>query len=366
MSKTLAEVMKDFNKNAKSDIMTVGVPDIHYDRIPFSSPQLNYMTYGGLPRNTLIEFSGSDSSGKSSLALDVVKNAQALFQKEHEIQIEKLEQETSKKATTQLEELRARGEKKVLYVDAENTLYPEWVEKFGVDQESLIVVQPESHSADDLFQLVRETIQTGEIGLVVFDSFGAVHSEQQFNKEIGEQTYGGIAKALTTFSKFLIQDCKKYSCTFIGLNQLRADLGNPYGGTTTVGGKGWSHDCVLKLALRQDATINEKGGEEPKSFAFPFGQISKVTFSKNKRTSKERGMQRFSISFNGGVDYVRDTILFAIDHGIIEQTGAWFTYVDKETGEIITKSQGFSNLKLFFSQDSENFARLQKEVGEII
>lgn len=366
MSRTLEEVMKDFNKKAKADIMTVGLPDVHYDRIPFSSPQLNYMTYGGLPRNSLIEFSGSDSSGKSSLALDVVKNAQKLFEREHIEQLERLQGQTTKNATARYEELLARGEKKVLYVDAENTLVGDWVDKFDIDVDKLIVVKPEDHSADELFQLVREVIQTGEIGLAVFDSFGAVHSEQQFNKEVGEQTFGGIARALTTFSKFMIQDCKKYNCTFIGLNQLRENLTSPYGGTLTVGGRGWSHNCVIKLALRHDANIDEKGAEVAKSYAFPHGQITKVTFSKNKLTSKERGMQRFTISSEDGIDYIRDTIIFAVDNGLIEQSGAWYTYVDKDSGEILTKQQGFTNLKLFFSQDSEIFDQLVDEVNQIV
>lgn len=364
--KNLNEVMQEFNKKAKGDIMTVGIPEVHYDRIPFSSPQLNYMTYGGLPRNSLVEFSGSDSSGKSSLALDVVKNAQKLFSREFEDKVRELSTSTNSKDIAKLEGLQAIGEKKVLYVDAENTLIDDWVNKFDIDVSKLIVVRPEYHSADELFQLVREAIQTGEIGLAIFDSFGAVHSEQQFNKEVGEQTFGGIARALTTFSKFLIQDCKKYNCTFIGLNQLRENLSSPYGGTLTIGGRGWSHNCVIKLALRHDANIDEKGAEVPKSYAFPHGQITKITFSKNKLTSKDRGMQRFTISSDVGIDHVRDTVDFAVDHNIINKSGAWFTYVDKETGEIIIKAQGFANLKLFFLENSEMYDKLKKETEVII
>ncbi len=340
---TLEEKIREFNKKAKSEILRIGFPEEQITRIPFSSPSLNYITHGGIPRNRLVEFSGEENSGKSTLSLDIIANAQRLF----------------------AEEAGEDGEpKKVLLVDAENSHTTEWLESFGINADELLLAQPEDSSAEDLFQMTRELIQTGEIGLVVFDSFGVVHSDQAFSKTIGEKTYGGIAQPLTTFSKFLIQDCKKYDCTFIGINQIRENLASPYGGKKTVGGLGWGFNCTLRLEISKDAYIDDKGNEVAKSYAYPIGQISKVFIKKSKGFSPNRRLGRFSVNFGEGIDVIRDTIETGIFTNQIEKSGSWLTVIDSDTGEIVTKEQGFSKLKLFFSENTEIFENFHEQVNK--
>lgn len=338
---SLEEKIKEFNKKAKTDILQMGFPEETTAKIPFSSPSLNYITHGGIPRNRLTELSGEENSGKSTLSLDIIANAQRLF----------------------AEEAGEEKPKKVLLIDAENSHTSDWLESFGINPEELLIAQPEDSSAEDLFQMTRELIQTGEIGLVVFDSFGVIHSDQAFSKTIGEKTYGGIAQALTTFSKFLIQDCKKYDCTFVGINQNREDIGNPYGGKKTVGGLGWGFNCTLRLEIRKDAFIDEKGNEVSKSYAFPTGQISKVTIRKSKGFSPNRRLGRFSVSFSGGIDIIRDTVDAGLSTNQVEKAGSWLTVIDRDTGEIVTKEQGFSKLKLFFSENKEIFENFHEQVN---
>ena len=125
MSK-IDEIMKDFNKKNKEDIVHFGLSEYEYERIPFTSPRLTYMTFGGLPIGKLIEFYGEEHGGKTTTALDVVANYQIMD-----------------------------NARKVLWVDCENTFDAVWAHKLEVDVESMIMLQPTNQGAEDIFQFIR-------------------------------------------------------------------------------------------------------------------------------------------------------------------------------------------------------------------
>ena len=151
MSK-VEELMKDMNKKYKDTILTKGLAKYEYDRIPFTSPRLNYMTYGGIPTGKLIEFYGENHGGKTTTALDIVANYQNM-----------------------------EGAKGVLYADVENTLDRVWGRKLGVDfdRDDFFLLQPKGQGAEAIFDIILELLETGEIGLVIIDSLGAMMSNDR-------------------------------------------------------------------------------------------------------------------------------------------------------------------------------------------
>lgn len=330
MSK-VEELIKDINKQYKDTILTKGLAKYDYERIPFTSPRLNYMTFGGLPIGKLIEFYGENHGGKTTTALDIVANYQHLED--------------------------AKG---VLYADAENTLDVVWGRKLGVDfdADNFYLLQPKGQGAETIFQMILQLMETGEIGLVVIDSLGALMSNQAFDKTIEEKTYGGIAMALTNFSKKAEMLCNKFDCTVIGINQLRADMNSMYGGTTTPGGEAWKFLCSVRLEFRMGKYIDENGNDLTRSAENPAGNYVLVTMKKNKTCPPTRRTGFYTISYANGIDYLKDLVEVAIKYGLIEKAGAWFSIIDSVTGEQIVKLQGQPKVYEYLS-DEEHIETLK-------
>lgn len=355
-------LVKEINKEFKEDIASRGIPQRHFERIPFSSPTINYMTYGGIPRGRIIEFAGEENGGKTTTALDVVANAQKLFEKEYNEEYEMLSREDrklSKEEITRLNYLKERGIKKVVYCDCENTLDVEWAEKLGVNTNDMILLKPMSQSAEQIFEMLIQMIETDEVGLVVIDSLGVMISQQAYEKDMTEKTYGGIASALTLFSKKAEMLCTKYDCTLIGINQVREDMAG-FGRVITTGGKGWKHNCSLRLIFRKGDYVDDKGNSMKRSCTNPVGNLVEVAIEKTKVCKPDRRNGYYTLNYTYGVDAVSDAVDLACYYDIIQKAGAWFSVVDTETGEIIQdgdkelKFQGKPAL-LEYIRDDENF-----------
>lgn len=337
---TLEEVMKTVNKDFKSDVCKMGLQFPDVPRIPFSSPRLNYMTYGGIPTARIIEFSGEEGGGKTTTALDLVSHAQKLF-----------------------------PSKKVLYIDVERTLDAEWAEKLGVDIDSLVLLSPEEQSAEDIFEACLKLVRTGEISLAVLDSLAAMVSDQAYSKTMHDRTYGGISMALTLFSKQLIPLCAKTGCTFIGINQIRDDMNSTYGGTTTTGGRAWRHNCSVRMEFRKSDYIDEKGASLARSCENPVGHLVKALLVKSKVCKLDRKVSFYTLKYLQGIDFVSDIIELAIKEDIIHVAGAWYSLIDKDTGEILQSSdgnylkfQGKSKLHDFLSNNNDELERIHSQL----
>ncbi len=329
------EIMKNFNKTWKEELVHTGVATYDYERIPFTSPRLNYMTFGGVPVGKLVEFYGEEHGGKTTTALDVVANYQQVY------------------------------DRKVLYVDAENTLDTVWATKLGVDLDQLIILNPTSQGAEDIFQFILDMIDTNEIGLVIIDSLGVMVSNQAMEKTVDQKTYGGIAMALTNFSKKAEGLCMRNNCTVIGINQMRDDMNSMYGGTTTTGGKAWKHNTVLRLEFRRGKFIDSKGNELTRSAENPVGNIVNVALIKSKVCPPTRRTGFYTLRYDTGIDYLNDLIEVAIKYGIIKKSGAWFEIIDTETGEVISdKVQGQANVYALLENDEELLAKVEQLVDK--
>jgi recombination protein RecA len=332
-------LVKQINKQAKEDIASRGIPTRHFQKIPFSSPMVNYMTYGGVPRGRIIEFAGEENGGKTTTALDIVANAQKLFDKEYENELESLQlddgsKNLSKEQQTRLNYLHDRGVKKVVYCDCENTLDVEWAEKLGVDTDDIILLKPMSQTAEQIFEMLLQMIETDEVGLVVLDSLGVMLSAQAYEKTMEEKTYGGIAAPLTLFSKKAELLCTKYDCTLIGINQMREDMSG-FGRFTTTGGKGWKHNCSLRLAFRKGDYIDENNNSIKRSSTSPAGNLIEIAIEKTKVCKPDRRNGYYTLNYTNGVDIISDTVELATYYDIIQKGGSWYSIIDTETGEIM-------------------------------
>lgn len=331
---SLDEVIKRINKDAGADIVGYGIPKRDYTRIPFTSPRMNYCTYGGIPTGRLVEFFGEEHGGKTSSALDIVANYQRM----------------------QLEE---EHPKKVAYFDSEITLDVEWAAKLGVDVDDLILLQPEEQSAEDILQDILDMMSTGEVGLVILDSIAAMVSAQAMDKTVADKTYAGISAPLTTFGNKAVMLCKRYNCTVIGINQIRDDLGAMWGGAIkTPGGRGWKHLCSVRMQFTRGSFIDEKGNEIKRSSESPAGNKVLMTMVKNKTCPSNRRGGYYTLDYANGIDYLTDLLEVALKYNLIDQHGAWFSIINPDTGEILAdKIQGMANVRDFF-MDEENEAVL--------
>lgn len=342
MSK-LDKLCSDFNKSAGANIAQMGLKEYDVQKIPFSSPRANYCTYGGVPRGRLVEFYGAEGGGKTTSALDICANAQKIFEEEN-----------------------PDNPQVVLFIDAENTLDSDWATKLGVDCDKMYIVKPEAQSAEDLFQFVLDAIETGEVGLVVFDSLGVLVSQQAYDKDIAEKTYGGISMPLTLFSKKAEQLCKKTNCLVIGINQIRDNLASTYGGTVTCGGRAWRHNCSLRIEFRRGDFFDEKGNRVNQSCENPAGNLVQLAIIKSKVFANNRKVGSVSLNYLEGIDYISDTIDVATKIGLIVQGGAWYTIVNPETGEQITKLQGKPAVMAFLKENKDIFNMITKAINEYI
>lgn len=323
----LDDVIRDLNKKSKEEIVTVGLPTYEFKRIPFTSPRMNYCTFGGIPVGKITEFFGEEHGGKTTTALDIIANYQ-----------------------------QSEDERKVLYIDAENTLDVEWARKLGVDVDNMIVFKPTSQSAEEIFQFILDAIDTGEIGLWVLDSIGVLASAQELDKTMEEKTYAGISGPLTVFGRKVEMLMHRHQCTGIGINQIRDDLGAMWAGAVkTPGGKGWKHYCSCRMQFSKGKYIDEDGNDLNSKAESPAGNYVLMSLVKAKFCPPTRRTGFYTLNYEYGVDYLKDLVEVAIKYGVISKSGAWFSIIDMETGELLSKLQGMSNVyKYLENPDNES------------
>lgn len=336
----LDNLLKDINKQYKDNIAFNGLERKDFVRIPFSSPRMNYITYGGIARNTITELSGEESSGKTTTALDLIKNAQKIFEQEDE-------------------------GKRIVYIDAENTLDEEWASKLGVDISQLILIRPQDQTTEQILDIAEKVIETKEVGLVVIDSIAVMVPQQVYDESYEKKSYGGNSLPLTRFVSKIVPMLRKFDCTLIIINQVRQDLDNPYNEFKTTGGQALKHQCSLRLAFRQGKKLDDKGNEVNNSFENPSGHKVICHVLKTKICRPDRKLGFYTLNYLEGIDWVTDLIDVAMKYSFISQGGAWY-YINDENGEVTEKFQGKLKLIERIKSDTEFTNNLLKLVNEQI
>ena len=320
---TLDQALGDINKKWGDSVVHKGTSVGDYKSIPFTSPRLNYITHGGLPMGRLIEFNGEEHSGKTTSALDIVANYQVM-----------------------------EGAKSVLWIDTEYSLDEVWATKLGVDVDDMLIMNPDTQGAESIFDDTLKIMGTGEVGLVVIDSFGTMQSDKAYDESVADKNYGGISQGLTAFAKKAIVQCRMNDCTVIGINQLREKLNSTYGGTTTVGGRGWKHDISVCLSFRKGYSFDEKYNKVSKDMENPYGNIVDVAMTKNRTCPPNRRNGFYTLRYDIGIDYLYDLTQVLLKYGMIEPSGSWFSLKDVETGDEVKKLQGLPNVSKFLGDEA--------------
>lgn len=357
MSK-LDSLIKEINKEYKETIAFNGndASLMKYELVPFSSPRLNYMLYGGLPMGRMIEFAGAEKSGKTTTALDMAKNCQIKFEKEYE--------EAKAKAKQTLKDAEP-VKRRVCFVDSENTFDVEWATKLGVNVEELILIKPQEQYAEQIFDIMKAVVETGEVGLLVLDSVAQLVSKQASEGDMEQKTYGGIAMSLTKFCNIVVPLLGKYNCMCIMINQVREDLSNPYNQFVTPGGRGFKHNCSVRLMFQQGDFLDVNYKKLNRGCENPAGNLVNVRIEKSKVCRSDRRLGFYTLNYIEGIDYINDMIDVLLQMGGIVQSGSYFTLCDIETGEVFTdedgkeiKYQGRSNLYQFLKENPEFYEML--------
>lgn len=326
-------LIAEVNKKYKTDIIRKASDLKGIEFIPYTSPMMNYLTRGGVPVGRIIELVGLPQSGKTTTALDIISN----FQKKY-------------------------TDKYCVYLDAENTIDKEWGETLGVDWSKVILIQPESEYGEKLLDMLLDYIRSGKIGLAVLDSAPFIIPKAVQEKGLDEKSYGGNSALMKSFCDKAVPLCKKVECTFLLINQLRENIGNPYKPFKIPCGTAIAHACSQILWFTKGSLLDEKYKEVSSGYANPSGNLVSVKVEKNKVTKNDRRLQTYTLNYSTGVDEIKDTLDLAIMLGIISQAGAWYKATLKDGKE--QKMQGFNGVQEFYYNDLEELEYLRKQVYE--
>ena len=351
---SLTEILKGIQKKQSKNVVTMGVEDLTaYGTLSMGSPGLDFCLYNSFPERKIIELSGAEGSGKTTLAFLICSG----FQKK---EIKK----------------NPDNPRKILYVDLECSVEPSWAAKAGYDMNSnavqTICYRPEDQPAESVLTDVINIIKTGEVGMVVIDSLNMLVGQQTHDEGLEKKSMGGIAYVLGDFVKRVTSLLIKYDCTLIGIQQLRDGL-NPYGpAEVTSGGRGWKHGCSVRLKVKKGKFFDEDGNELSSNAESPAGYIMEVAVLKTKVCKWDRKLGRTCVNFSRGVDILQDTIDVATYFGLIDNpaTGT-FVVMNPDTGDVMLDEQGNpikvrgkKNLKPYFESHLDVWHKLYDKVYE--
>jgi recombination protein RecA len=275
---------------------------------------------GGMPRGRVVEIFGPESSGKTTLALQVIAEAQ-----------------------------RAGG--MAAFVDAEHALDAQYAQKLGVDLEDLLVSQPDH--GEQALEIVEMLIRSGGVDVVVVDSVAALVPKAEIEGEMGEAQMGLQARLMSQALRKLTGVVAKSKTTLIFINQLREKIGVMFGNPeTTTGGRALKFYASVRIDIRRIASI--KDGDQV------IGGRTRVKVVKNKVAPPFREAE-FDVMYGEGISREGDLLDLAVDKRIIEKSGAWFNYAGERLG------QGRENAKQFLKENPEIRQaiedRVRKELG---
>lgn len=351
---SVAEILKDVNKRFGEKAMTVGVEDLtSYGTLSLGSPGLDFCLYNSFPERRIVEFSGAEGSGKTTTCYLVAASYQ---RKERE-----------------RNPSNPRG---ILFVDLECGGDPEWAIKMGYDMNATDVktyrMTGSDMPAEDIFDIIVNSLKTGEIGLIIIDSLNMLVPLQVFGESFEKKDMGGIAKPLGDFVRRIKGLLVKFNCTLIGINQLRENIGGYGNPITTSGGRAWKHGCDVRMMFKKGSFFDDEGNELKSTAESPAGYIMEAAVLKTKVCKWDRKLGRMYVNYDTGVDIIQDTIETAIYFNLIDnQTQGWFKIIDLETGEIMTdaegnlvKIKGKRNVKPYFKEHPELWKKLYDAVYE--
>lgn len=316
--KALDQAFKQIEKKyGKGSIMKMGeAPRVSIEAIPTGAVNLDIaLGIGGLPRGRVIEIYGPESSGKTTLALHVIAEAQKL------------------------------GDT-CAFVDAEHALDAEYAGNLGVNIDDLILSQPDTGEAG--LDIAESLVRSGAVGLIVIDSVAALVPKAEIEGEMGDSHMGLQARLMSQALRRLTGIISKSNTTVIFINQLREKIGVMFGNPeTTTGGRALKFYSSVRLDIRRIKTITEGDNS--------IGSRTRVKIVKNKVAPPFKIVE-FDIMYGKGISKAGVLLDTAVDLEIIDKAGSWYSYGDEKLG------QGRENVKAMLEENAE----LAKDIDEKI
>lgn len=373
-----AEIIERKKKEWNSEGLMDGARAERGPKIPFSSPLMNWATYGGIPRNRISEFMGDPGGGKSTTAVDICKNAAIIFKKEFDDKVNIVREKIAKnnrKAEAELEDLLEQGPRNVLYMDLENAFDGPWSETLGIDanNKGFQIMQPPDVVAEDVLQTVEEIINTGEVGLIVLDSVPSLVPRAELEKKYGERTVAALAGLLTIFTRKIVPQLTRYNTTLLMINQTRDNQDNPYE-IKTPGGRALKYYSSLRIFFRVGYPVDFLGNDLPMKTDNPSGYKINAKILKQKTAPWNRKEATYYLMCDKGIVPLFDYTQLAVNrYGVIKKQGGWFTITDPLTGEILVndknqtvKMNGLAKVYQFLQDTPEYYKKLQSFILEDI
>ena len=310
----ISQIERQFGKGA---IMKLGERGAHgMAVIPTSSLQVDYaLGVGGVPRGRVIEIFGPESSGKTTLALHVVAQAQ-------------------------------KSGGFAAFVDAEHALDPEYARKLGVDVDNLMVSQPDS--GEQALEITEILIRSSALDVVVVDSVAALVPKAELDGEMGDSHVGLHARLMSQALRKLTAVVAKSKTSLVFINQIREKIGVMFGSPeTTTGGRALKFYSTMRLDIRRIGAI--KIGDET------IGNRTRLRVVKNKVAPPFRTAE-FDILYGEGISREGDLIELGVAQKIIDKTGAWYSYGDIRLG------QGRENTRLFLRDNGDLAGEIEQKI----
>ena len=314
----MAAITKGFGAGL---IMKLGEKSsMNVESIPTGSINLDIaLGIGGVPKGRIIEVYGAESSGKTTLALHIIAEAQ-------------------KQGGT------------VAFIDAEHALDPVYAKALGVDIDELLISQPDY--GEQALEIADTLVRSGAIDLIVIDSVAALVPKAEIDGEMSDQQMGLQARLMSKGLRKLTGNLNKYKTTMIFINQIREKIGVTYGPTTTTtGGKALKFYSSVRLEVKKMGTV--KQGDDPIGSEV----IVKVTKNKVAPPFKEAA---FEILYGKGISRIGEIIDAAVARDVIVKAGSWFSFRDQSIG------QGKEKVRAELETNPELLAQVEKDLKEAI
>lgn len=310
----MEQIEKQFGKGA---IMRLGENvGMNVEAIHTGSLTLDLaLGIGGIPKGRIVEIYGPESSGKTTVALHCVAEAQ-----------------------------KAGGT--AAFIDVEHALDPVYAAKLGVDIDSLLVSQPDS--GEQALEIAEALVRSGAIDIIVIDSVAALVTKAGIEGDMGDSHVGQLARLMSQALRKLTGALAKTDCAAIFINQLREKIGVVYGNPeTTTGGRALKFYASVRIDVRK--------GEQLKDGSEIIGARTKAKIVKNKVAPPFKTAE-FDIMYGTGISHVGELVDVGVETGVIKKSGAWFYYGETRLG------QGRDNVKKLFSENKELAAEIEEKI----
>lgn len=319
----LEAAMKNIKKKfGDGAVMRLGEnSSLKVDSISTGSLTLDIATgIGGLPRGRIIEIYGPESSGKTTLALHCISEAQKLG-----------------------------GD--AAFVDAEHALDPVYAANLGVDVDSLIVSQPDF--GEQALEITEQLVSSGAVDIVVVDSVAALVPKSEIEGDMGDSHVGQHARLMSQALRILAGTINKTNCIVIFINQLREKIGVMYGNPeVTTGGRALKFYSSMRIDVRKIEQLKGAGSEF-------IGSRTRAKIVKNKVAPPFKSAE-FDIMYGEGISKVGEILDMAVQYDIVHKGGSWFSYGDRRLG------QGRDNVKEIIKNEPELAAELEQKIKDKI